>query len=127
VRDVASGILAAAERGRSGQCYILANRYISTGELFARLRSIGGRSVRRVLPMGFAKATAPLAELYYRLLRQPPLYTRYSLHALESNSRFSHDKATRELGYSPRPFEETLAATVAWLRAQGRLQEEPAQ
>ncbi len=122
VRDVTDGILAVIEQGRRGECYILSNRYISTEELFTHLHTISGRRpVRVVLPMALAKATAGLSELYYRILRQPPLFTGYSLYTLESNSLFSHAKASAELGYVPRPLERTLADTITWLKTQGRV------
>ncbi len=123
VRDVAAGMVAAAENGRTGESYILSNRYIEVGDLMKMLRRISGhKRTLTLLPFAFAKLTAPLAELWYKLMRQPPLFTRYSLYTLESNSIFSHDKATAELGYHPRPIEETIEDMIAWLRSQGRIQ-----
>ena len=122
VRDVAAGILACCERGRPGECYILSGRYCTVRDVRAMLHRITGRRrVRVMLPLWLARAAAPLSEQYYRLLRQPPLYTAYSLYTLSSGARFSHAKAARELGYTTRPFGTTLADTVAWLRRQGRI------
>ena len=122
VRDVAAGILACCERGRPGECYILSGRYCTVRDVLAMLHRITGRRrVRVMLPLWLARAMAPLSEQYYRLLRQPPLYTAYSLYTLSSGARFSHAKAARELGYTTRPFGTTLADTVAWLRRQGRI------
>lgn len=66
-------------------------------------------------------AAAPLAEAYYRLRRQPPLYTRYSLATLHSSAAFSHEKADHELGYRVTPLRVTLQDTVRWLGEQGRI------
>ena len=122
VRDVAAGILACCERGRPGECYILSGRYCTVRDVLAMLHRITGRRrVRVMLPLWLARAAAPLSEQYYRPLRQPPLYTAYSLYTLSSGARFSHAKAARELGYTTRPFGTTLADTVAWLRRQGRI------
>jgi len=122
VRDVAAGVVLAAEKGRKGECYILSNRYIDIKELFDNLSEICGKKPpRTVLPLWFAKMTAPFAELYYRILRQPPLYTRYSLYTLSENSQFSHEKARKELGYKTRDFKDTLRETVKWLQMQGHL------
>lgn len=44
-----------------------------------------------------------------------PLFTRYSLYTLRSPSQFSHERASRELGYQTRPLEETIADTVRQL------------
>ena len=122
VRDVAAGILAAADKGRKGECYILSNRFYSVRELLDTLHDVTGRKkIKTVLPLWFAKGTAPLAETYYKILRQPPLYTRYSLYTLTGNGRFSHEKADRELGYTTRDMQETLRDTAAFLVAQGRI------
>ncbi len=120
VRDVAAGILQCCQRGEKGECYFLTNRYVSVRQIFDMLASLEGRKrIRTYIPLWFARLTAPMAELYYRLLRQKPLYTRYSLHTLESNAVFSHEKATRVLGFAPRPFRDTLADTLAWCRQAG--------
>ena len=51
-----------------------------------------------------------------RTVRRRPLYTAYSIDTLQSNDRFSHDKATAELGFFPRDIARTVADTVLWLR-----------
>lgn len=122
VRDVACGIVAACDRGRRGEAYILSNRYFTVRELLSMLSEITGRRpVRVFLPVWFMRIMAPLAELYYRLRRQPPLFTRYSIYTLRSNGSFSHAKADRELGYTTRDMRDTLTDTVAWLKEAGRI------
>ena len=79
------------------------------------------KKIRTVLPMWLAKLTAPLSEIYYAILKQPPLYTRYSLYTLTSNSNFSNEKAKRELGYQNRDFHQTIADTIAWLEEHHRI------
>ena len=54
-------------------------------------------------------------KLYAKITKSRPLYTKYSLYTLHSNDKFSHDKATAELGYMPRDIFQTLKDTVAWL------------
>ena len=66
--------------------------------------------------MWIARVTAPLSEIYYKLRKEPPLYTRYSLYTLTSNSNFSNEKAKKELGFKNRSMEETINDTVKWLR-----------
>ncbi len=122
VRDVCEGILAALEHGRPGECYILSGSYCDIPQFLEILHEVSHRRpVKTVLPLWFAKLTAPLAELYYKLRHQPPLFTRYSLYTLRANAGFSHQKATRELGYKPRPLRDTLADTVSWLVAHKRV------
>ncbi len=122
VRDVAAGIVSAAHRGGRGEGYILGNRQISIPEMFELLhRETGRKRTRFFAPMWLAKAGLPFALLAYRLRRRRPLFCSYSLHTLSCNSLYSHDKAARELGYRPRPFEETIRDTVAWLKGKGRI------
>lgn len=72
-----------------------------------------------MLPLWFARLSAPLAELYYRIRGVKPLFTRYSLYTLNSPSDFSHARASAELGYTARPLTQTLADTVQWMRLNG--------
>ena len=71
--------------------------------------------------MWLARLTAPLSEMYYSILKRPPLYTKYSLYTLTSNANFSNEKAKRELGYKTRDIRETVRDTVKWLREEGRI------
>lgn len=122
VRDVASGIIQAIEKGRKGECYILSNDYISVRELIKIISTFSSRKpIKTILPIWFAKVTAPLAELYYKIRRKPPLYTSYSLYTLQSNSNFSHEKATNELGFTPRDIKETVKDTIVWMKEKGRI------
>ncbi|MCL2664553.1 MAG: dihydroflavonol 4-reductase, partial [Defluviitaleaceae bacterium] len=117
VRDVADGIISCCENGVSGECYILSGKFYKVVELLDLLHEITGKKkIKRILPLWFVKLTAPLSELYYKILRQPPLFTAYSIYTLNTNANFSHEKAAKELGYSSRPVKQTLADTVVWLK-----------
>lgn len=114
VRDVASGVIAAARDGRKGECYILSNRYVTLKELFSQLSALTGqRPPRLFLPMWIARCAAPFAQLHYRCWKKTPVFTPYALYTLTSNGIFSHEKADRDLGYHPRPLYETLRDTLS--------------
>lgn len=120
VRDLAQGIIAATDKGKKGECYILANQQVSVTELFALLHKLTGkRNIKLILPINLVLALSPLIEWYYRLRKTRPLFTRHSLAALSANSCFSHKKASDELGYTNRPLEETLKETINWLEKEG--------
>ena len=122
VRDVAAGILSCCEYGRSGECYILSGQFFKVYDLLNLLHEITGKNkIRRILPLWFIKMTAPLAELYYKILKQPPLFTAYSIYTLNTNANFSREKAAKELGYTVRPMKQTLTDTVEWLKENNRL------
>jgi dihydroflavonol-4-reductase len=116
VRDVADGIISCCEKGRNAECYILSGQYFKICDLFNLLHEISGkRKIKRILPLWFVRLTAPLSELYYKILNQPPLFTSYSIFTLKTNANFSHEKASKELGYTSRPMKQTLADTIKWL------------
>lgn len=122
VRDVSDGILRACFYGRAGECYILSNKYISIKELLDTISEVRNTNkIKIMLPLWLAKLTAPLSEIYYSVMHQPPLYTKYSLYTLNTNSNYSNEKAKRELGYKNRELKETISDTVAWLKENGRI------
>ena len=119
VRDVAWGCVAAALRGKRGECYILSNRRCDISDLLEMARRVCGGRRLPVLPLWLARAAAPLLAATARMCGRRPLYTTYSLQALSSSDRFSHDKATAELGYRPRDLRLTVQDTVRWLQSHG--------
>ncbi len=116
VRDVAAGCIAAAEKGRTGECYILSNRHYEIREVLGMVREYGGGRRVPTFPIWMAKAAAPLLEWIAKKRHRRPLYTRYSLYTLHSNDKFSHEKASRELGYHPRDLVQTIRDTIRWER-----------
>lgn len=117
VRDVANGIILAAEKGKTGDCFLLSNKYYSVMEMLGTLSEIGiGKKIKTKMPMWVAKLGLPFLSLHFKIRGQRPLYTSYSLYTLKSNSNFSHEKATKELGYSARELKESLTDVVAFLR-----------
>lgn len=122
VRDVADGTINACFKGRKGECYILTNCYVEIKELLDIISDIrNAKGIKHILPMWLAKFTAPLSEIYYSILKQPPLYTKYSLYTLDSNSNFSNEKAKKELGYKNRDLRETISDTIKWLKEEGKI------
>ena len=118
VRDVADGIIRAAERGRGGECYLLSNRYVSISEFLEFMRVATGRKAHKgCCPLWLASLVAPATEIIARLQKKRPIFTKYSLKTMGSNGHFCHDKATMELGYHPRDFKDTVADTMAFLVA----------
>jgi dihydroflavonol-4-reductase len=122
VRDVARGLIAAAERGRRGEGYLLCGHEITVAGLIDTIAAVTSVPAPRLkVPLGFARAVSSLMPAYYWVTRERPLFTSYSLDVVSSNYLMSHEKATRELGFSPRPFRETIEDAVRWFRGQGRL------
>ena len=62
-----------------------------------------------------AKIVASFYEIYYNLKEKTPLFTKYSLYTLSSNSNFSNEKAKRDLGFVTRDITDTVRDMVMWI------------
>ena len=116
VRDVAGGCLSAVRKGTVGECYILSNEHYEVKSILDTVKRLTGVKKIRMIPLWMARMSAPLLSFFARARHKKPLYTRYSLYTLTSNGRFSHSKATKELGYRPRDLAVTLRDTLRWLK-----------
>jgi dihydroflavonol-4-reductase len=110
VRDVAEGHLLADERGAVGERYMLGGRNFTFDRLFADLGRLSG--VEPPVRLGSVPARAA-ARVLQAAGRAGPLSAN-EVRAASQWWTYSSTKARRELGWRPRPHEETLEATVAW-------------
>jgi dihydroflavonol-4-reductase len=72
-----------------------------------------------------AGAGAPFVSAYAHLCGRRSLFTRASIIAINSNRSISHARAHAELGYDPRPLEETVSDTLRWFAGCGQLPGKP--
>ena len=115
VRDVATGLIKAAQKGRDGQTYILSGERVSMDEMFSMLAEITGVQAPKIkIPLWLARIAGYFTPLYYKVAKKAPRFTSYSISTLASNSFISHQKATRELSYDPRPIREAIDDTCNW-------------
>jgi dihydroflavonol-4-reductase len=121
VRDVSSGMIAAAERGRTGERYLLTGQSMSVRGIAELLVQEGGRKPLVTLPTWLLRPFVPVAIALSRLRKRPPVFTAHSLTILGSPSTFTHEKASRELGFSPRPLRDSLQDAIQFFRAQGKI------
>jgi len=115
VRDVAHAHVDAVERGRTGQRYIIGGHNLTLQELLTTTARVAGvqppawklstRTVDGLINMGDV-LHLPLPDLTKTIRLWQPL---------------SSEKARRELGLSPRPFEATARDTIMWFRERGYL------
>jgi dihydroflavonol-4-reductase len=122
VRDVVKGAMQAEKLAPMGAKYLLSGHWASMRTLSTMIDEIlAVEPPNFVCPMWLADIGAPFATALARLVGKRPLYTRVSMAALHGNRNISHDKATRELGYCPRPLRETLVDTIRWFEQNGQL------
>jgi len=121
VRDVAQGVLSAAENGNNGSCYILSNQYMSAKDFIDGLQAItGSPPMKKVVPLWVARRTAKFTNIFYRLSKKRSPIDRYSLFTVYPNSKFNHSRADADLCYRTRDINTSLADTVTWVKKQDR-------
>ena len=122
VRDLAAGTIAAADKGKTGECYILANEPVSFRD-FSRMVSdeTGCRKVGMFLPIWAANMMGGMMEKQAKKKGTRPLMTKFSVYNLARNNKFDSTKAIRELGYSTRSYRETIHDEIVWLRETGKI------
>ena len=122
VRDLADGTIRAAEKGRSGECYILGNREVRFKD-FARMiaEEAGTKPMRMFLSLGMANMMGKMMEKQAKHKGTKPLMTSFSVYNLARNNCFDSTKAIRELGYRTRSYQETMHDEIQWLIETGKV------
>jgi dihydroflavonol-4-reductase len=122
VDDVAAGELLAAERGRTGERYILGGENMPLAEILEHVaRAAGRRPPRLKVPYPVAFAAAAIGSAHARLTGRQPFTTLDGVRMSRKKMYFSSAKARRELGYDPRPAREAISDAVDWFAANGYL------
>jgi dihydroflavonol-4-reductase len=122
VDDVAAGHVAALERGRIGERYIIGGDNVFLAEMLADIaRIVGRRPPTLRLPRTMLYPIAYGAELLATLRRVEPFITMDGLRMARHHMFFDDSKARRELGYASRPYRVGLADAIAWFRGHGYL------
>jgi dihydroflavonol-4-reductase len=117
-RDVAAAMIVAAERGRSGERYIIGgDSPVPFRTIFGLLEELSGVPGPRVYPpIPIAYAYAAVSEFYGRVTGKPVTATREGVRTLAEARPTSSAKAVGELGTSFRPLHDTLQDEIAWFR-----------
>jgi dihydroflavonol-4-reductase len=124
VRAVAEAVIAARDRGRSGERYLLTGETVGLADLAERVaRLAGGEPPRFRVPVSLAQAVARAEAGLARLTGRAPRLPLTAARLLARRLRFESAKARAELGFAPPPVDAALADTVAWLRETGLLAE----
>ena len=117
VRDVAKGMIAAAEKGRNGECYFLCGNAYTLDQFMGALANVCGRKHPKVvIKKKFVDKIIPVCEKVIAMAKLPPLINEYSIRKICENCNFSYEKAAAELGYAPMSLEDSLRDTITWLK-----------
>ncbi len=125
-RDVGEGIALAAERGRSGERYLLGGENTSVRNLLERCASVAGvRPPRLRAPLALAEAFALVSEVVAALTRTRPLFPMAGVAMSKHSQAFDTSKARKELGLLPTGLDDAIARAYRWYGRIGLLPKPP--
>jgi dihydroflavonol-4-reductase len=121
VRECAKGHVAALEKGRTGERYILGGEDLTLKQILDKLGQITGLPSPKIkLPYLFAFAAGIVDEAVTGLLlRREPRATVDTVRMGKKKMFASSGKAERELGWKIVPVDDALRRGAEWFRANG--------
>jgi dihydroflavonol-4-reductase len=121
VRQCARGHLAALEKGKSGERYILGGENLTLKQILDKLGAISGLpSPKLKLPYFMAYAAGAVDQtLSGRLLHREPRATIETVRMGKKKMWASSAKAERDLAWKAIPPDDALRRAVEWFRANG--------
>ena len=124
VRDLADGVIAACDRRRRGESYILTGETVTMHDMFREISKAAGLSVKSyVLSKELAHMAVKSLAAVSRVTGKEPLLSEFNIYMLNRNNEYDCSKAERELDFHCRPFSESIRDTVTWLREEGFLKD----
>jgi dihydroflavonol-4-reductase len=122
VEDAADAHIAALDRGKPGERYIVADGFASGREVAEVVVAEAGRGrVPRTMPEGVARFLARAGEGASRVIRKPPLLPKGQLDFLLWEARADSTKAREQLGIDPLDWAEAIRRTTRWVIDSGRV------
>jgi dihydroflavonol-4-reductase len=120
VRDVAKATITAADRGKSGERYIVGGRYFEFGDILATLEHVTGvPAPTRQIPYALSLAVGAASQTWARLTGGQALVTLAGVRTIHGKNKVDSAKAVRELGATFRSFDDTVRDEVEWFRTHG--------
>jgi dihydroflavonol-4-reductase len=121
VKDAVAGTIAAMQKGRRGERYILGGENLTYRELFVRAVAVTGRRAL-MLPVGprTARLAGRLLETRARVFGGEPALTTALARLAFADHYYDASKAVRELGLPHTPIDQALAEALHWLGTNGR-------
>jgi dihydroflavonol-4-reductase len=121
IEDVAEAFLLAAERGRVGQRYIISESFMPMRQMFETAASaVGAKPPRFGVPLAMLYVVGWIMGVASRVLRRDLSMNLTGVRLLHIMSPADHSKATRELGWAPRPTAESIRRAAQFYVEQAR-------
>jgi dihydroflavonol-4-reductase len=120
IRDTVAGHLLAADKGEPGRRYVISGATLTSSEALEIVSSMTGVVEKpRFLPPAVAQAAATALEAGFKAARKHPPVCRAMVRTMLHGHRYDGSRATRELGLTYTPVEDTFARTIEWALAEG--------
>lgn len=120
-RDVAKGIVSAFEKGKNGECYLLAGENMTYRSFFEKLRKKSDRDTSLLrIPPWLLLGLGHFAEIPRKLKIKTP-FSVQNMQILCTSNFYDNGKARDELGVSFRPIDKGIEEAVEWFRNNGFL------
>ncbi len=115
VEDVANGIVRAIEKGRNGQCYLLANENLSYQEFFGKMQALCGWPKQLVkVPKPLLTLAGQAGTLYEKMSGKPAKLNSINAKLLQTDNYYSPAKAISELQLPQTPIEKAISDALEW-------------
>jgi len=109
VDDAARAMILAADRGRIGERYLISERMISNADVVRiAAEAAGVPAPTKSIPLPMSYAFAAAGSIKAKLRGTDEQLSLGSLRLMRAEAPVDHNKATRELGWEPRPVEESI-------------------
>ena len=120
VRDVARGMLAAWQKGRRGERYILGGHDMTYRQCFETIAKVAGvKPPRFRIPIPIARLVGRVGDAIEKRGKEPIVNSTQIRYAYTDQFRFASQKASTELGYAYGALEPAIADALGWFRANG--------
>jgi dihydroflavonol-4-reductase len=122
VDDVANGIVSAIEKGKNGQCYLLANENLSYQEFFGKMQAVCGWPKQLLeVPKPLLTLAGQAGTWYEKLSGKPAKLNEINAKLLQADNYYSPAKAVSELQLPQTPIEKAISDALAWFEENGYL------
>ncbi|KAK2660349.1 hypothetical protein Ddye_006882 [Dipteronia dyeriana] len=120
VDDVVEGHIAAMDKGRPGERYLLTGENASLALIFDMAAVITGtKKPRFCIPLWVIEAYGWISVFFSRITGKLPLISYPTARVARHQWAYSCEKAKEELGYNPRSLKEGLMEVLPWLKDLG--------
>ena len=117
VEDAARALILAGERGRTGQRYIVSERFMSTREIHEiGCAAVGVAPPKYRVPIRVLSAASRVSAAVARLRKKDTMLTPLNIRLMHIMTPLDHSKAVRELGWDPQPTPAAIVAAARFFR-----------